>query len=138
MPAVVPAGTPKHLSMRDPEALRLLMLLEEQGAHIRMFESTRQSFHLKAYALTDFRFQLKELHPRNEDSGLAIVDAYLHAFFSVAARLILMTISSAFSRLLLEVSGRRLISAADMSFRKLTKLSMRPMASSVLRLIRLL
>lgn len=46
--------TSDYLDVTDPEALRLLMLLEEQGAHIRIFEATRQSFHLKAYLFTRF------------------------------------------------------------------------------------
>ncbi len=46
--------TSDYLDVTDPEALRLLMLLKEQGAHIRIFEAARQSFHLKAYLFTRF------------------------------------------------------------------------------------
>jgi len=46
--------TSDYLDVTDPEALRLLLLLKEQGAHIRIFEATRQSFHLKAYLFARF------------------------------------------------------------------------------------
>ena len=41
--------TSDYLDVTDPEALRLLMLLAEQGAQIRVFQSSGSSFHLKAY-----------------------------------------------------------------------------------------
>lgn len=41
--------TSDYLDITDPEALRLLMLLHLQGAHVRVFESGGDSFHLKAY-----------------------------------------------------------------------------------------
>ncbi len=43
-PARVRYLTSDYFCVTDPEALRLLMLLEEQGAHIRMFEATPQRF----------------------------------------------------------------------------------------------
>lgn len=41
--------TSDYLDVTDPEALRLLMLLAEQGAQVRVFQSSGSSFHLKAY-----------------------------------------------------------------------------------------
>ncbi|MEY6433795.1 DEAD/DEAH box helicase family protein [Thioalkalicoccus limnaeus] len=41
--------TSDYLDVTDPNALRRLMLLSERGASIRVFQSERQSFHLKAY-----------------------------------------------------------------------------------------
>lgn len=41
--------TSDYLDVTDPEALRLLMLLAEQGALVRVFQSSGSSFHLKAY-----------------------------------------------------------------------------------------
>jgi superfamily II DNA or RNA helicase/HKD family nuclease len=46
--------TSDYLDVTDPEALRLLMLLQEQGAQVRVFEATQSSFHLKAYVFTHF------------------------------------------------------------------------------------
>jgi len=41
--------TSDYLDVTDPEALRLLLLLQEQGAEVRVFVTTGSSFHLKAY-----------------------------------------------------------------------------------------
>lgn len=41
--------TSDYLDVTDPEALRLLMLLAEQGAQVRIYQSAGSSFHLKAY-----------------------------------------------------------------------------------------
>jgi superfamily II DNA or RNA helicase/HKD family nuclease/SOS-response transcriptional repressor LexA len=42
--------TGDYLNITDPHALRHLMLLKEQGADVRVFESEgKQSFHMKAY-----------------------------------------------------------------------------------------
>jgi superfamily II DNA or RNA helicase/HKD family nuclease/SOS-response transcriptional repressor LexA len=41
--------TSDYLDVTDPEALRLLMLLQEQGAQVKVYESAGSSFHLKAY-----------------------------------------------------------------------------------------
>ncbi len=41
--------TSDYLDVTDPEALRLLMLLKERGADIRVHESASTGFHLKAY-----------------------------------------------------------------------------------------
>ncbi|MBK1724437.1 DEAD/DEAH box helicase family protein [Thiocystis violacea] len=41
--------TSDYLDVTDPQALRRLMLLSERGADVRLFESSGQSFHLKAY-----------------------------------------------------------------------------------------
>ncbi len=46
--------TSDYLDVTDPEALRLLMLLQEQGAQVRIFEAERGSFHLKAYLFARF------------------------------------------------------------------------------------
>ncbi len=46
--------TSDYLDVTDPEALRLLILLEEHGAQVRVFEATKRSFHLKAYIFARF------------------------------------------------------------------------------------
>ncbi len=38
-----------YLGITDPEALRQLLLLQQQGAEVRVFETRGGSFHLKAY-----------------------------------------------------------------------------------------
>ncbi|MEF8727895.1 MAG: DUF3427 domain-containing protein [Accumulibacter sp.] len=48
-PCCVRILTSDYLDVTDPEALRLLMLLQEQGADTRVFEVGDASFHLKAY-----------------------------------------------------------------------------------------
>ncbi|SDT23379.1 DUF3427 domain-containing protein [Pseudomonas oryzae] len=48
-PAQVRILTSDYLDVTDPEALRLLMLLAEQGAQVRVYQSSGSSFHLKAY-----------------------------------------------------------------------------------------
>lgn len=44
--------TSDYLDVTDPEALRLLMLLQEQGAEVRVYVTSGSSFHLKAYLFT--------------------------------------------------------------------------------------
>jgi HKD family nuclease len=46
--------TSDYLDVTDPEALRLLMLLQEQGAQIRVYETEGRSFHMKAYLFAHF------------------------------------------------------------------------------------
>ena len=46
--------TSDYLDVTDPEALRLLILLQEQGAQIRVYETTGRSFHMKAYLFAHF------------------------------------------------------------------------------------
>jgi superfamily II DNA or RNA helicase/HKD family nuclease len=41
--------TSDYLDITDPDALRRLMLLQEQGAQVRVYETGASSFHLKAY-----------------------------------------------------------------------------------------
>ncbi len=41
--------TSDYLDITDPEALRLLLLLQEQGADVRVFVTGGSSFHLKTY-----------------------------------------------------------------------------------------
>jgi superfamily II DNA or RNA helicase/HKD family nuclease/SOS-response transcriptional repressor LexA len=41
--------TSDYLDITDPEALRLLALLQERGAEVRVFTTQDKSFHLKAY-----------------------------------------------------------------------------------------
>jgi superfamily II DNA or RNA helicase/SAM-dependent methyltransferase/SOS-response transcriptional repressor LexA len=48
-PARIRFLTSDYLDVTDPEALRLLLLLQEQGAQVRVFEARNSSFHLKAY-----------------------------------------------------------------------------------------
>lgn len=47
--------TSDYLDVTDPEALRLLILLQSQGAQIKVFESHEQGFHMKAYLFAHFR-----------------------------------------------------------------------------------
>ena len=45
--------TGDYLCITEPAALRSLMLLQEMGAEVRIFESkNKQSFHMKAYVFT--------------------------------------------------------------------------------------
>jgi len=53
-PARVRIVTSDYLDVTDPEALRLLMLLQEQGAQARVFRAAGTSFHLKAYLFARF------------------------------------------------------------------------------------
>lgn len=46
--------TSDYLDVTDPEALRLLMLLQEHGAQIRVYETNGRSFHMKAYLFAHF------------------------------------------------------------------------------------
>ncbi len=41
--------TSDYLNVTDPQALRILMLLQERGADIRIYECNNHSFHLKSY-----------------------------------------------------------------------------------------
>jgi len=55
--SIVDAGSPRrvrvltsdYLDITDPEALRLLLLLQERGAEVRVYTTQDGSFHLKAY-----------------------------------------------------------------------------------------
>ncbi len=55
--SMVEAGAPRrvrvltsdYLDITDPEALRLLLLLQERGAEVRVYTTQEGSFHLKAY-----------------------------------------------------------------------------------------
>jgi len=55
--SMVDAGAPQrvrvltsdYLDITDPEALRLLLLLQERGAEVRVYTTQQGSFHLKAY-----------------------------------------------------------------------------------------
>ncbi|MGZ7215661.1 hypothetical protein ACXWOG_10715, partial [Streptococcus pyogenes] len=53
-PARVRIITSDYLDITDPKALRLLVLLQAQGARVRVFEAGNRSFHLKAYLFTHF------------------------------------------------------------------------------------
>ncbi len=53
-PARIRIVTSDYLDVTDPAALRLLMLLQEQGARIRVFRATGTSFHLKTYVFARF------------------------------------------------------------------------------------
>jgi superfamily II DNA or RNA helicase/SAM-dependent methyltransferase/SOS-response transcriptional repressor LexA len=48
-PARIRIVTSDYLDITDPEALREMILLQEHGAQIRLFESQGESFHMKAY-----------------------------------------------------------------------------------------
>lgn len=53
-PVRVRVLTSNYLDVTDPEALRLLLLLKEQGAQARVFDAGASGFHLKAYLFTHF------------------------------------------------------------------------------------
>lgn len=53
-PARVRIVTSDYLDITDPAALRLLMLLQERGGQVRVFQAAGTSFHLKAYLFTRF------------------------------------------------------------------------------------
>jgi superfamily II DNA or RNA helicase/HKD family nuclease len=46
--------TSDYLDVTDPDALRLLMLLQAQGAQVRVFETAGTSFHMKAYLFAHY------------------------------------------------------------------------------------
>lgn len=60
-PARLRVVTSDYLDVTDPEALRHLMLLQEQGAQVRVFETRGSSFHMKAYLFAHFN-QDRHLH----------------------------------------------------------------------------
>src|SRR5690554_6365569 len=47
--------TSDYLDVTDAEALRLLALLQEQGAEVKVYEATGSSFHMKAYLFAGAR-----------------------------------------------------------------------------------
>jgi superfamily II DNA or RNA helicase/HKD family nuclease len=49
VPRCVRVLTSDYLDITDPEALRLLLLLQERGADVRIYATRESSFHLKAY-----------------------------------------------------------------------------------------
>lgn len=53
-PARLRVVTSDYLDVTDPEALRHLMLLQAQGAQVRVFEARGSSFHMKAYLFAHF------------------------------------------------------------------------------------
>ena len=63
--SMVQAGLPQrlrvltsdYLDITDPEALRLLLLLQERGAEVRVFTTAAGSFHQKAYIFTKLESQ---------------------------------------------------------------------------------
>ncbi|SDT96852.1 DUF3427 domain-containing protein [Halopseudomonas salegens] len=52
--------TSDYLDVTDPEALRLLMLLQEQGADVRIYQTEGSSFHLKAYVFAGVNNEIGE------------------------------------------------------------------------------
>lgn len=64
--SMVDAGAPQrvrvltsdYLDITDPEALRLLMLLQQRGAEVRVYTTQEGSFHLKAYIFSKLDGQL--------------------------------------------------------------------------------
>lgn len=60
-PARLRVVTSDYLDVTDPEALRHLMLLQEQGAQVRVYETRGSSFHMKAYLFAHFN-QDRHLH----------------------------------------------------------------------------
>jgi superfamily II DNA or RNA helicase/HKD family nuclease len=54
-PARFRVVTSDYLDVTDPEALRLLMLLQAHGADVRVFEAAGSSFHMKAYLFAHFQ-----------------------------------------------------------------------------------
>ena len=64
-PATVRILTSDYLDVTDPLALRRLILLKEAGADVRIYETGKQSFHLKAYIFV------------RTESGLLCGDAFI-------------------------------------------------------------
>lgn len=50
--------TSDYLDITDPEALRLLLLLQERGAEVRVYTTQESSFHLKAYIFSRLEGQV--------------------------------------------------------------------------------
>ena len=50
--------TSDYLDITDPEALRLLLLLQERGAEVRVYTTKQGSFHLKAYLFAKLEQQV--------------------------------------------------------------------------------
>jgi HKD family nuclease len=51
--------TGDYLQITEPQALRMLMLLKDEGAEIRIFESNNvRSFHMKAYIFTNIKMSV--------------------------------------------------------------------------------
>lgn len=46
--------TSDYLDITDPDALRRLMLLQEQGAQVKIYQSRGSSFHMKAYIFSGY------------------------------------------------------------------------------------
>lgn len=65
-PARMRVLTCDYLDVTDIEACRLLMLLKQQGADVRVFEARESSFHMKAYIFAS-------RHPANGLTGTAFV-----------------------------------------------------------------
>lgn len=53
-PARLRILTSDYLDITDPDALRKLLLLQEHGASVRVFQSQKNSFHLKAYIFSGY------------------------------------------------------------------------------------
>lgn len=49
VPTTIRIITTDYLCVTDPDSLRLLMVLKEHGAEVKIFATKSQSFHLKAY-----------------------------------------------------------------------------------------
>lgn len=59
--------TGDYLGVTDPMALRYLMLLQQQGAEVKVFESGgKTSFHMKAYLFTHRAGDDTMLHPSRD------------------------------------------------------------------------
>jgi superfamily II DNA or RNA helicase/SAM-dependent methyltransferase len=65
-PARLRVLTGDYLDVTDIQACRLLMLLKEHGADVRVFEARENSFHMKAYIFA-------QQHPSNGLSGTAFI-----------------------------------------------------------------
>jgi superfamily II DNA or RNA helicase/SAM-dependent methyltransferase/SOS-response transcriptional repressor LexA len=57
-PQCVRVLTSDYLDITDPEALRLLLLLQQRGAEVRVYTTQQGSFHLKAYIFAKLDGQL--------------------------------------------------------------------------------
>jgi len=65
-PARLRVLTGDYLDVTDVQACRLLMLLKEHGADVRVFEAKQSSFHMKAYIFA-------QRHPQHGLSGTAFI-----------------------------------------------------------------
>ena len=61
-PAKLRILTSDYLDVTDPQALRMLLFLQERGAEVRVFQAGNDSFHLKAYIFVRTEDGARSMH----------------------------------------------------------------------------